>query len=155
MTMPSAREPAAQAELPGDDPPTLDAETLGGEVLNLRRDLWLFRTVYLPVLLRAASPDLVERWQRTAQSLAEALPREGENRIARLDEGPVLRVLQTGEPEGGFLLTPPPSDPFNPVGDRLCWHVYPYSGQGVAEREEQVRFVLRWARAGDERAAAP
>jgi hypothetical protein len=41
------------------------------------------------------------------------------------------------------------------VAGRICWHVYPYSVQGAAEREEQVQFVLRWAGVGDERADAP
>jgi hypothetical protein len=55
------------------DPSTPGAETLAKEVLILRRDLWLFRKGYLPVLLPAASPDPVERWQATARELAQAL----------------------------------------------------------------------------------
>jgi hypothetical protein len=127
---------------------------LAGEVLNLRRDLWLFRPAYLPVLLRSASPDLLKRWQATARELAQTLPRERENRIAALVEEPVLRLLQDGYPDGGHLFRPPP-DPFELVGERLCWHIYPFGGQGAADREEQVRIVLRRAGAGDERAAAP
>jgi hypothetical protein len=127
---------------------------LAKEVLNLRRDLWLYRNAYLPVLLRSASPDLLKRWQATARELAQALPREGENRTAALVEEPVLRLLQDGYPDGGCFLRPPP-DPFELAGDRLCWRIYPFLGQGAAEREKQVRIVLRRAGAGDERAAAP
>src|SRR4051794_29808969 len=116
MTMPSARKPFAQAGRPGDSRPGLDVESLAGEVLRLRRDLWLFRTVFLPVLLRTVSPDLVERWQATARELAQALPREDGSGAAALVEEPVLRLLRTGYPEGGFLLTPPPPDPFELVG---------------------------------------
>src|SRR5262245_18116290 len=130
--MPSAREP-------GEDPPTPDAETLAGEVLNLRRDLWLFRTTYLPVLLRSASSAALERWQATARDLAKALPREGGTGLLPLNQEPVLRLLQDGYPEGGFLLTPPP-DPFILVGGHLSWRIYPFWGEGAAEREEQVRY---------------
>jgi hypothetical protein len=130
------------------------AETLARELLNLRRDLLQFRITYLPVLLRSASPDLLQRWQATARELAQALPREGENWIAALVEEPVLRLLQDGYSDEGCFLRPPP-DPFELVGGRLCWHIYPYLGQGAADREEQVRIVLRRAGAGDERAAAP
>src|SRR5262249_49852708 len=133
--MQTPRKPTAQGEVRDGGTVTPDAQALAGEVLNLRRDLWLFRAVYLPVLLRSASSSAVDRWQDVVRHLADALPREGENRIARLDGGPVLRLLQTGHPDGGFLLRPPPTDCFTQVGDRLCWHLYPYSGQGVAERQ--------------------
>jgi hypothetical protein len=141
--MQTPRKPTAQGEVRDGGTVTPDGQAL--EVLNLRRDLWLFRAVYLPVLLRAASSGAVQGWQDVVRHLSATLPREGESRIARLDEGPVLRLLQTGHPDGGFLLWPPPADCFTLVCDRLCWHLYPYSGQGGAEREEQVRFVLRWA----------
>lgn len=152
--MPSAREPAAYAESPGGGPPSLDPEVLAAETLNLRRDLWLFRTLYLPVLLGSANPGLAERWQWTVQGLADALPQEDRSRGGPLVEDGVLQLLQAGYPDASCCLAPP-SYQFVPVWGRLRWHVYPYTGQGVAEREEQVRFVLRWAGAGDERAPAP
>jgi hypothetical protein len=153
--MQTPRKPTAQGEVSDGDTVMPDAQMLAGEVLTLRRDLWLFRAVYLPVLLRSACSGAVQRWQDVVRHLSATLPREGENRSARLDEGPVLRLLQTGTPDGGFRLWPPPADCFTLVGDRLCWHIYPHSGQGAAERQEQVRSVLRWAGAGDERDAAP
>lgn len=132
-----------------------DAIDTAGEVLNLKRDLWLFRTTYLPMLLRRAGSDAVGRWQRATQRLADTLPREAESRTAPLDAGPVLELLQAGDQDGGLLLTPPPTDSFTVVGDRVCWFVYPHSGEGATDREEHVRFVLRWAGAGDEQAPAP
>ena len=152
--MTSPQERASSREGKDSDPAKFDSETLAGEVMTLRRDLWLFRTVYLPVLLRSASPELLERWQATAHQLATALRREGQEPLNPLTPEPVLELLQGGQPEGSLRVMPP-ADSFVPVGDRLCWHLYPYSGQGAAEREEQVRFVLRWGGAGDERAAAP
>ncbi len=133
-----------------------DIETIGiaGQLLSLRRDLWLFRAVYLPVFLRTAKTDLAEQWQGTVQGLPDALPREDRNHGATLAEHRFLQLLRTGFPEAECLLTPP-HDAVLPVQGRLRWHIYPYSGQSVAERGEQVRFVLRWAGVGDKRAAAP
>ncbi len=152
--MPSAHEPAFHALSPSGGPPVLDPETVAAETLNLRRDLWLFRTAYLPVLLRSANPGLVERWQWTVQGLADALPREDGSRGAALVEDRVVQLLRTGYPEAEYLLTPLPNA-YLTVGGRLRWHVYPHSGETIADREEHVRYVLRWAGAGDERADAP
>jgi hypothetical protein len=97
MTTPASREPV-QAESPGGGPPTLDPETLAAATLGLRRDLWVFRTAYLPVLLRSPSPDLVQRWQWTVQTRADALSHEGDSRVATLVEERVLQLFRTGHP---------------------------------------------------------
>src|SRR5262249_7248394 len=67
----------------------------------------------------------------------------------------IRNACTAAAPGCGDFLGDSPSDCFSQVGGTICWHIYPYFGQGAAEREDQVRFVLRWARAGDERAAAP
>jgi hypothetical protein len=153
--MTSPQETASSRKGKDSDSAKLDSETLAGEVVTLRRDLWLFRTVYLPVLLRSASPELLERWQQTAQKLADAVPRDGNTLLASPDWRAVKELLPIGYPEDALRLMYLPSPWAVPAGDGFCWHIYPYSGQATTEREEQVRFVLRWAEVGDERASAP
>jgi len=150
----AARPAAAQARSRSLNPPDSNAIDVAGEVLNLRRDLWLFRTVYLPVLLRPEGSAAMERWQATARQLADGLPREDRGRPADLIKEPVRQLLRGGFREAEYLLMPP-RDAFLTVGGRVCWFVYPHSGEGAAEREKHVRFVLRWAGVGDEQAPAP
>ena len=71
--MTSPKQPPSGRETEVGGPAKPDPETLDGEIVSLRRDLWLFRTAYLPLLLRAAGSAAVERWQATARELADAI----------------------------------------------------------------------------------
>jgi hypothetical protein len=147
----------------------LDSLALTLEAAKVLWELHVFELVYLPALLQQtvkdglpalgpgqpASPSpALAPWQRAVRLLRQAVPRAG-RRPSTPHAETIRNACAAAAPGSGEFLGDPPSDCFSRVGDRICWHVYPCWGQGAAEREEQVRFVLRWAGAGDERAAAP
>jgi hypothetical protein len=138
----------------GAQPDTL-ALTL--EAARLLWELHVFERVYLSALLGPglpASPSpALARWKRAVRQLRRAVPRAGRGQSTLRTET-LRNACGAAAPGCGDFLGDSPSECFSRVGGTICWHIYPF-GQGAAEREEQVRFVLRWARAGDERAAAP
>jgi hypothetical protein len=136
-----------------------DGALLASQALTLEaaRVLWelhVFEQGYLPALQPASPSPALARWQRAVRQLRRAVPRAGRCQSTPHTET-IRNACAAAAPGCGDFLGDSPSECFSWVGDRICWHIYPAWGQGAAEREEQVRYVLRWAGAGDERAPAP
>jgi hypothetical protein len=142
----------------GDDVAQLISQALTLEAARVLWELHVFERVYLPALLgpgRPASPSpALDQWKRAVRQLRRAVPRAG--RCQSTPHTDTLRkACAAAAPGCGDFLGDSPSECFSRVSGTISWHIYPYFGQGAAERDEQVRFVLRWARVGDDRAAAP
>jgi hypothetical protein len=136
----------------------LDSQAQTLEAARVLWELHVFERVYLPALLGpgqpASPPPALAKWRRAVRLLRRAVLRAG--RCHSTPHTDTLRkACAAAAPGCGDFLGDSPSECFSRVSDTICWHIYPYFGQGVGEREEQVRFVLRWAGVGDERAAAP
>jgi hypothetical protein len=135
-----------------------DSLALTLEAARVLWELHIFERVYLPALLGpgqpASPPPALARWKRAVRQPRRAVPRTG--RCLSTPHTETLRnACAAAAPGCGDFLGDSPSECFSQVGGTICWHIYPYTDQGVAEREEQVRFVLRWAGVGEELAAAP
>src|SRR5262245_42539645 len=140
------------------DAAQLDSQALTLEAARVLWELHAFERVYLPALLgpgQPASPSpALARWKRAVRLMRRAVPRAGRCQSTPHTET-IRNACSAAAPGCGDFLVDSPSECFSRISGRICWHIYPYFGQGVAEREEQVRFVLRWAGVGDERAVAP
>lgn len=151
--------------LPESDDAGWDTLDLTLETAYVLWELHVFEQSYLPVLLdqsapgarphpSSSSPTALARWQYAVRQLQQAVPRRGPCRSAPSPEA-IRNLCADIIPGCAELLNHQPPACFSQVAGRICWHIYPYTGQSVAEREEQVRFVLRWAGDGDEQTAAP
>jgi hypothetical protein len=138
------------------DAAQLDLQALTLEAARVLWELHVFERVYLPALLGQPawpSPALAP-WKRAVWHLRRAVPRASRGQSTPHTET-LRNACAAAAPGCGDFLGDSPSECFSWVGGTICWHIYPYWGQGAAEREDQVRFVLRWAGVSDDQAAAP
>jgi hypothetical protein len=140
------------------------------EVAHVLFELKLFEQRYLPALLdrrtlkqrtaiwgpkRADSPSAsLARWKWAIRQLRRAVPRHRQSRSA-LDRETLQYVCVAVPGCDALLKDQPPACAAQQEDGRICWRVYPYSAEGVAEREEHVRRVLRRVEVGDPHAAEP